>query len=323
MPMERGAMEHGKVETTFVPRRRDRRPRDTSRLSVALSTGVVASALAAPVGAQTQRTALDRTWPQLVATTAPVDVNVTVGAPPLPPPDAPPPPPAYYPPPPPLDAPPPPGGPPPPPPAYYPAPPPPPGPPPTIFIEEPPLRWSVQVRLGYGVPVGTVFHEPLTDIAAGLFDLEGAGDLVFYRRVVLGLQIGGGVVTPGQNGLDADEGYGCTGCNTWNFDVGIHSEYRFLPLPSRINPWVGLALSYEILGVGSGNLPHYSFSGTDVDFTGGCDFQGAPFGLGPFITVRVGKYTSESVTLDGMTSDVENNSATWHSWLLLGVRARY
>lgn len=253
--------------------------------------------------ARAQNAGPDRAPKQLVATAGPVDVNVTIGAPPPPPPPAP----VMV-----VEAPPPP-------------PPPPPGPP--IVVVEPFMRWGGDLRLGYGVPIGNVFEgQSLSDIASGLYIVEGAADLVILRRIVLGAHIGGGVASPGDGFSSGCNAAGAS-CSVWNFDVGINGEFRFLPPPSRINPWVGLGVSYEVLGVSESNDENaYSanFSGVDVDLTGGCDFQLGPLGLGPFVTYRFGSYSSTNLTIDGVQSDTGDitHSAS-HSWLLLGLRARY
>lgn len=237
------------------------------------------STLAAPAGAQSQRSmpaSPDQTRLQVVAAGAPVDVNS--GATPRGPPAAPAP-----------SA----------------------GPPPRIVVEEP-LRWGVDFRFGYGVPFGNIFDgQSLSAIAPGLYDLEGAADVVIFRRWVVGAHIGAGIA--------------------WDFDLGIHGEYRFLLPTSKINPWLGLGLSYEILRGSEEKSPsdliNGHFSGADVDLSGGCDFSSGPLGWGPFITYRVGRYTSgsesETTDEDGATSQLDVRFNAFHSWLLLGVRIRY
>lgn len=179
-------------------------------------------------------------------------------------------------------------------------------------IEEPPLRWGAELGLAFGVPVGAAFGgESLSEFASGLFDLEGAVGLVFFRRLVLGIHIGVGISIPA-----------ALPSVPWTYDFGVQGEYRFLPAPSQINPWVGLGLTFEALNMhGENHLGSLVLSSSDVDLTGGFDFQRpeadahaivGPFGLGPFVTYRYGKYSPPA---DAPTAS--------HGWVLLGVRARY
>jgi len=236
-------------------------------------------------------------------TLRPQVVNLTIGVPQGPPP----PPPPYAPPPPP----PPPG------------PPPPPPPPPP----EPIMRWGGGLRVSYGIPGGNLYRgESLGDIASGLLHLEGTGDLIILRRIVVGGHVGFGLGAPGEGFSSACNATG-TSCDVWDFDIGVHGEYRFLPPPSQVNPWVGLGVSYEVLTLSEDdgvNQTSGSFGGVDVDLTAGCDFQLGSVGVGPFITYRFGSYTSTSLTVNGADegSSVIGSTAS-HDWLMLGLRGRY
>lgn len=183
------------------------------------------------------------------------------------------------------------------------------------------------------MPFGSIFEgQSLSDVATGLFDLEGAVDVVNFGRWVLGAHIGAGISSAGDGFAQNFMACGVWGaCSAWNFDLGIHGEYRFLVPTSNINPWVGLGLSYEMLGASIGADPHVSarFSGADVDFSGGCDFRSGRLGFGPFIGYRVGTYLSGSESVSNAApgnpgTSIENFPFNaLHGWLLLGLRIRY
>jgi len=285
------------LEAKRASRRANLRSRAARRLGAAL----LATLGTAATPARAQNAPPDPRPTQLVATAGPIDVNVTIGTPPPPPPPeavvvaAPPPPP-----------------------------PPPPGP--AVVVVEPFMRWGGDLRVGYGVPIGNVYeNQSLSEIASGLYNIEGAADLIIMRRIVLGAHIGGGIASPGDGFSSACDASGAS-CTVWNFDVGLNAEFRFLPPPSRINPWVGLGVSYEVLGVGESNDEtniSANFSGVDVDITGGLDFQLGPLGLGPFLTYRFGTYSSTNLTVNGEQDTADITHTASHSWLLLGLRARY
>jgi hypothetical protein len=188
------------------------------------------------------------------------------------------------------------------------------------------MRWGGGLRVSYGFPGGNVYEgQSLGNIASGLLDFEGSGDLIILRRIVLGGHLGVGIGSPG-DGVSSGCADGAS-CNVWNFDIGIHGEYRFLPPPSQVNPWIGLGISYEVLTLSEDdgvNQTSGSFSGIDVDVSAGCDFQLGPVGAGPFIMYRFGSYSSTSLTVDGVDQGSAGIGRTAsHDWLSLGLRGRY
>jgi hypothetical protein len=203
--------------------------------------------------------------------------------------------------------------------------PPPPRPPPP---GNPYVHWGGAFRLSYGIPVGNAFSgQSLSDIAGGLFHLEWQSDLVILQRLVIGAHVCFGVATVGDGFSNACADVDAS-CNVFNFDVGAHAEFRILPASFMINPWVGVGVTWEDLLLlssqnDSGGSGSAGFTGTDVDISAGADLERGYLGIGPFVDVRFGKYSSTSSNVDGVVASGDLTQTSTHAWLMLGIRARY
>jgi hypothetical protein len=120
--------------------------------------------------------------------------------------------------------------------------------------------------------------------------------------------------------------FGCDGCAAGSARLGIEARYSFAPA-ARWNPWVGYGLGFEALSVGTNdNGESIGRSGFELArLTGGVDARLVKgFGLGPYVGLSLGEYTSESTTNDSSnisattSSPIANKSL--HGWLTLGVR---
>ena len=128
---------------------------------------------------------------------------------------------------------------------------------------------------------------------------------------------------------NADTGCGQSGVSCSGHDVmfGVEAHYHILP-DAPFDPWVGLGVGYEILtfniseGSQSGDV---SASGWQfVNFQVGGDYHVTPsFGVGPFVALSLGQYSSASASSGGssMSNDIENKAI--HEWLTLGLRGVY
>lgn len=188
------------------------------------------------------------------------------------------------------------------------------------------LRFGSNTRVTFALPSGDAYQGvPLSELAGGLLQLEGTLDAVFLDRLVLGVRLGIGIATRGdQFSTGCREG---TNCLTTNVSFGLAGEFLILPRSARFNPWVGLGLSHEVLmyGPDSGtSSPATSVEGGVLDFSAGLDFKAGSIRLGPFFNLRTGKYSSIEHNALGQpseTADIQNQAR--HNWLMLGGRARF
>jgi hypothetical protein len=188
-------------------------------------------------------------------------------------------------------------------------------------------RMSGGVRLNYGLPSGDLAKgQSLKSLASGLYRVEGDVDFLVAPRLAVGLHAGVGIATLGDQvstGCNAGGG----SCSSVDFDLGAHAEYMFLPTSAPVSPWVGLGASFEALSLSDtngSNTGSFTARGVDLDLSAGVDVNLKHLSIGPFVTYRVGRYTS----VDEKVNDVEVNSADigqtdWHEWLMLGIRGRY
>jgi hypothetical protein len=104
-------------------------------------------------------------------------------------------------------------------------------------------------------------------------------------------------------------------------DVIAAAQAHYHPLPGRwLDPWLGLAIGYEALGV-STQVSGGSYSGVDVVFQVGCDWKPTPtVGVGPFLVLAAGPYVSCNSST-GAACSVGTPGV--HEWLTVGVRAAY
>jgi hypothetical protein len=230
-----------------------------------------------------------------------VQVQVQVNAPPV---DPPPPPPA-------------------------PPPPPPESPPPPPAADVVIARVSGGLDMGYGVPAGNFSQGTgLSNIAAGLWMLQGDLDFLVSSHVIVGADAGFGVATTGTQLAQTCDALSLS-CTVFDFDVGLHGEYLFLPVTAPITPWTRLGLAWEVLSVSEGSsdgssTASVSANGPALDLSGGLDFNLPHLQIGPFAALRVGRYTS--VTESDNSGDSNSSDITspdWHEWVMLGVHGRW
>jgi hypothetical protein len=124
-------------------------------------------------------------------------------------------------------------------------------------------------------------------------------------------------------------GCGQSGVSCSGHDVmfGVDAHYHVMPA-APFDPWVGLGFGYEILtfnlSQGSQSADVSASGWQFVNFQVGGDYHVTPsFGVGPFVALSLGQYSSAS-TSSGATStsnDIPNKAM--HEWLTFGLRGVY
>jgi hypothetical protein len=199
-----------------------------------------------------------------------------------------------------------------------------------------PVALEFGARAAFGVPFGSRFGGNGNDLNQTVSNMIVPLWLEFGARLDNHWYFGGYfsyAVTSLAN--QVTNASGCnnpnTSCSSNDIRLGANAEYHVLP-DGRFDPWFGLGFGYEWLSL-SESQGSLSFSGGDsgfefVDFQGGLDFRLAngAFGIGPFVSLALGEYTSASIANQngdgGSTSSSITNQA-FHEWLLFGVHADY
>jgi hypothetical protein len=137
-----------------------------------------------------------------------------------------------------------------------------------------------------------------------------------------------------------NNGSGCPqglDCSAHDIQIGANLHYHILPATS-FDPWVGVGVGYEWVGLsakGTYNLAGNNYA-VDTSSTvkgfqflnlqAGGDYRATPdFGVGPFISLSLGQYSSYSST-DNPSSTTISGDLTdkgMHEWLTIGVRGQY
>jgi outer membrane protein W len=191
---------------------------------------------------------------------------------------------------------------------------------------------SLGARVGYGIPLGKGTDDPNADLnksIAGMVPLWLDAGYKFTPNIYVGafFMYGLGFIPSdatgcGQNGVS---------CSVHDIQFGVNAHYHFMP-DQTIDPWVGVGLGYEILGVSVSNGSNSaSASAKGFQFfnvQAGADYKVLPaLGVGPFVSLSLGKYTSTSSdnTTPGSpgsaSGDIQNTA--FHEWLILGIRGTY
>lgn len=220
--------------------------------------------------------------------------------------------------------------------------------PPAGAVQPAPLAASEQraghlrlgLRTGYGVPLGRYAEvrnfagfvdddvNRIGDDTYGVIPLWLDAGYWLTSHVYLGAYFAFGLVLPKQAASSDPLGGGCPqdfDCSATGVRAGIQAEYAFGPY-GRARPWLGLGFGYEwvstkidgrTLDLQLESLHH----GPELlQLSGGTDFGlSRSFELGPFASLSAVRYTSCSLDFGGQQA-CEIEAASWHGWLVLGVR---
>jgi hypothetical protein len=195
---------------------------------------------------------------------------------------------------------------------------------------------EVGLRVGYGIALGDAAKSSkLSDGVSGQVPIQ----LDLGYRVIPNLFVG----------LYAQYGFGIVGdqisqacdlssqlsCSAHDIRLGIEGHFHFLPR-QKLDPWVGLGLGFEWLGVsvdGGGAEASSTFSGFEfVNLQAGLDIAVAEhFYIGPFLTLSLAQFSSVSVDCSssgstlcdgfGVNGDIQDKAM--HEWLMIGLRGAY
>ncbi|HKO48740.1 MAG TPA: hypothetical protein VJV79_13505 [Polyangiaceae bacterium] len=183
--------------------------------------------------------------------------------------------------------------------------------------------FQMALRTGLSIPFGeAVKNENLNDLSSIqvplVVDIGGKPIPELFLGGYLGLGYGGP-----SGALREWCSTESTSCTSVDLRFGVQAQYHFLP-GGAVNPWLGYGIGYESLAVsrntgrssGSLDLGGLEFA----HFMGGADFRiSRVFGLGPFIDLSLGKFSSISNdTSFSSTSGAAQHST--HGWLMLGAR---
>jgi hypothetical protein len=200
-------------------------------------------------------------------------------------------------------------------------------------------KFDVGLRLGYALPLGNAWSAgtsgPFT------FPEDAKMSNAFSGQIPIWIDAGYRVVPPLVLGLYFQYGFvsvktatdpnspGCPSgadCSAHDIRLGLQAEYDLLAGQS-IDPWLGLGVGYEWLGLSetangttsSGNLSGFEFA----NLQGGVDFAvGDGVALGPFLSFSLGQYSTFHTEAQGVGVDIDVPKAL-HEWLAFGVRGRF
>lgn len=194
----------------------------------------------------------------------------------------------------------------------------------------PPAKTGFQMalRTGYSVPFGKVTKDfKLSDFSSGqvplLVDIGGKP----IPHLFLGGYFGFGFGSAGGTTADSCDATNA-GCFGLSLRFGAQVQVHFLP-HGPVNPWLGYGIGLESVGLGvdqKGSRSAVAAGVGGVEFAhlmGGADFRlSRVVGIGPFVDVSFGRYSSFSVD-DGDTTrsyDIVDSERATHGWATFGVR---
>lgn len=179
--------------------------------------------------------------------------------------------------------------------------------------------FQLALRSGFSVPVGKAWKDfSMSDITTGqlplILDIGGKPIPELFLGAYIGFAFGKAA------GFTKDTCELGGGCATGSFHLGIDAHWHFLP-GGWLDPWVGYGIGIESLAVGEskdGTIDSYGVAGFEfAHLMLGADWRPERIvGLGPFVDVSFGKYSS--ITSNSDTKDIPDTA--FHSWVTLGVR---
>jgi hypothetical protein len=191
------------------------------------------------------------------------------------------------------------------------------------------------VRTGYGLPLGAAADEPngeMSQLFSGLLPIWIDLGYRFSPSVYAGMFFQYGVAFIAKDSAELSQGCSQSGvsCSGSNIRFGPNLHYHILPA-ADFDPWIGIGMGFEFANLfvsRAGNSAAVSFEGMEfLDFQLGGDFKVTPaFGLGPFVSVSLGQYSTGSATMSGtvrgsVSGEISNKAL--HEWLTFGLRGVY
>lgn len=204
--------------------------------------------------------------------------------------------------------------------------------PPPVAPGEPPLAqtgFQVAFRTGAAIPTGKVSEgsgNAMSDVFVTQFPLlvELGGKPI--EELFVGVYAGfglGGVASSFERQCNAAS----VSCSTHTLRIGIEGIVYMLP-GRRLDPWVGYGIGLESSSVTAETNKAFASSGVSglelAHLMAGMDVRISHYvGIGPFLDVAVGRYTSihQDATLAAPAADQDIANTATHLWISLGARA--
>jgi hypothetical protein len=183
--------------------------------------------------------------------------------------------------------------------------------------------FSVGARVAYAWPFGNIAGD--TTVAGVTFTnkLADQVDRMIPIWIDATLRLGGGF----EVGPYASYGWisgknGAGDAKDWR--AGAQLNYRLAPAGGFL-PWVGVGAGWEWVKENDSPAtgPNGDVSGLELLVQGGGEFRlGSNFGLGPFVALSLGRFSSgdafDSAKNGGITVD-----KAWHEWVQIGVKGSF
>jgi hypothetical protein len=187
--------------------------------------------------------------------------------------------------------------------------------------------FQMAIRTGVSVPFGDMYQgTKLSDFSSVqvplLVDLGGKPIPQLFL---------GGYIGPSFGGAGSEMAKVCdaadASCVGVSFRLGVEAQVHLMP-QSFTNPWLGYGIGFESLAIGlSGNTGSTATSGVSgvelAHFMGGLDLRlSRVFGIGPYVDLALGHYTTLNYDDGGIRGSVTIDSAdrATHGWVTLGAR---
>ena len=187
--------------------------------------------------------------------------------------------------------------------------------------------FQLALRTGIAIPFGELDKgEKMSDFTSVQVPLivDVGGKVI--PELFLGGYFGFGFGGPGGELADVCSA-GDGSCISVGLRLGIEAQYHILPGES-VNPWLGYGIGFESLALSISNNGDTASVGSGglefAHFMGGVDVRmSRVFGIGPFVDVALGRYSSFS-TDDGdgssISHDIDTSQRATHGWVMLGAR---
>jgi hypothetical protein len=192
---------------------------------------------------------------------------------------------------------------------------------------DPPLQFTLGVRVSAALPMGSVLSDPITgallidELVAVSIPLQlDAGVTLSGRWFV------GGYVQYGWNVLQLGQCKVGESCSLTGLRVGVQALFSLYDQGDT--PWFGIGSGWEWLFTRYSSASFTTtldVSGWEyVSFQAGYDVVVAPgWKVGPWISGSVGEFSRASLGYDGQVTDGNIPNKALHGWLQLGVRGTF